>query len=491
MLFNSYFFIFCFLPICLIGYFGINKIFKSKNPSLIWLIGCSLFFYGYFNWSYLLILLCSISVNWSAVLIMRKTQGSKKKLLEVCGIVFNVGLIFYFKYYDFFITNFNKVFYTEFNLKHLVLPLGISFFTFQQISFIVDSYRNETSDYTIIEYVLYVSFFPQLIAGPIVLQNELVPQFRCKEKRKVNWKYISRGCYLFVIGLFKKVLVADTFGIAVDWGYQHADLLSSVDAWIIMLSYTFQIYFDFSGYCDMASGIAAMFNIDLPINFDSPYKAFSITEFWKRWHITLTRFLRKYIYFPLGGSKKGKVRTYINMMIVFLVSGIWHGANWTFVVWGMLHGTAQVINRIFKEKWEKLHLVTQWGLTFIFVNFAWVFFRAESIAQAIKIIWRGINLRQLSISSELVDCFSIVEIKGVRWILQQTSVWNNFYNSYWINGFIVWLWIGGALYVVLNKENAQKITPTYDVKHAIGLAFIFVWVIVSLSGVSTFLYFNF
>lgn len=290
-----------------------------------------------------MILVCSIAANWSIVILMRKQSiDVLRKFCVILGIFFNVSLIFYYKYYDFFIENINTAFGLNMNLKGMLLPLGISFFTFQQISFVLDSYKHETDDYNFIEYSAFVTFFPQLVAGPIVLHNEMIPQFRNDGTRKLQLENITNGLCLFILGLGKKVLIADVFGYAVDWGYSNLDLVSSIDAMIIIVSYAIQIYFDFSGYCDMASGIALMFNFRLPINFDSPYQSQSIIEFWGKWHMTLTRFLRKYIYFPLGGSREGRIRTYANIMIVFLISGIWHGANWTFIVWGCLHGGAIV-----------------------------------------------------------------------------------------------------------------------------------------------------
>lgn len=492
MLFNSYIFILAFLPLVIVGYYLLNKRFLTNKAALIFLIAASFIFYGYYNWTYLLILVASVSVNWFTILLMRKKEDDIfRRVFVTAGVLFNIGLIFYFKYYDFFIENINQIFNTGFNEKNIILPLGISFFTFQQISFVVDSYRHETDDYGIIEYVAFVSFFPQLIAGPIVLHDEMIPQFRNESKRKPNWEKMSRGLYLFAIGLAKKVLIADIFGIAVDWGYTNVDSITSIDAMVVMISYTIQIYFDFSGYCDMASGIASMFNMELPMNFDSPYKAASIIEFWKKWHITLTRFLRKYIYFPLGGSKKGKFRTYINIMVVFIASGIWHGANWTFIIWGSIHGIAQCLNRRFMKQWEKYHPAFQWAMTFLFVNFTWIIFRADSMAQAGRIIWRSINFRNLSISSDLIDCFNVVEIKAMKWLLSYSNIWNNFYNEYYINGFVMLSWIFGAMFIVLNKENAQRKAVNYNIGTALWTAVLLVWGIMSLSGVSTFLYFNF
>ena len=317
----------------IIGFFGLNYI-KQNTLAKIYLIACSLWFYGYFNPWYLWIISGSVLVNYgiSKGFSFFNHKSGIKKLLLFLGVIFNLALIFYFKYYDFFIENINVMLKKNLALMNVALPLGISFFTFQQISFVVDSYRQETKQYSFVEYALFVTFFPQLVAGPIVSHDEIIPQFQDEKKRHLDISMMNRGICLFVIGLFKKVLIADTFGNAVNVGWESLELLTSLEAILVSLFYTFQIYFDFSGYCDMASGIASMFNIELPLNFNSPYKAESIIEFWKRWHITLTRFLRKYIYFPLGGSRKGEVRAYVNVLVVFLLSGVWHGAGWTFII---------------------------------------------------------------------------------------------------------------------------------------------------------------
>ena len=300
MLFNSYIFILFFLPICIAGYFAWNHFGKIKM-GLAFLLGMSLWFYGYFNVKYLSIILTSIFFNYFCYIILKKARRTKKLLLGA-AVTFNIGILFYFKYYDFFVENINLIFKTDITLKNLLLPLGISFFTFQQISFLVDAYRGEIGKYSFLEYALFVTFFPQLIAGPIVTHDELIPQLLDKGKKRFCWDNFAKGIYIFTLGLGKKVLLADTFGNAANWGFSHIDILDTTNAVIVMLSYTIQIYFDFSGYCDMALGIGKMLNIDLPINFNSPYKALTITEFWKRWHITLTRFLTKYLYFPLGGG---------------------------------------------------------------------------------------------------------------------------------------------------------------------------------------------
>ena len=359
MLFNSYIFILFFLPVTLLGYFGLHKAGFHLLAKLE-LVLMSFWFYGYFNPSYLWIMGSSICVNYIlSQLFQRKWELSEekirliKKLLLAVGLIFNLGLIFYYKYYDFFVDNLNKAFSTDFHLRHIVLPLGISFFTFQQVSYVIDSYRGQTREYNILDYSLFVTFFPQLVAGPIVLHNEVLPQFADPKNWKMKSGNMAHGIYVFSAGLVKKVIIADTLSKAVTWGYANVNAgLTSMDAILMMVAYTFQIYFDFSGYCDMATGLGYMFNIKIPMNFNSPYKALSIVDFWNRWHLTLTRFLRTYVYFPLGGSRKGTVRTYINIIIVFLVSGLWHGANWTFIFWGFLHGVANALTRLFKKSVE-------------------------------------------------------------------------------------------------------------------------------------------
>jgi D-alanyl-lipoteichoic acid acyltransferase DltB (MBOAT superfamily) len=310
---------------------------------------------------------------------------SRKSVLTI-GITLNVALLGYYKYSDFFIENINNFFPTNMSLLNLALPLAISFFTFQQIAYLVDAYKGETNDYNFWSYALFVSFFPQLIAGPIVQHNEILPQFANIRNKFINYENITLGTFIFSIGLFKKVVIADTFGVWATNGFDNTEILTFFEAWIVSLSYTFQLYFDFSGYTDMAIGISLFFNIKLPINFNSPYKALNIQDFWKRWHITLGRFLTNYIYIPLGGSRKGKLRTYINVLLVFLISGFWHGAGWTFIFWGFLHGMAMVVNRYWQTFNIKMNSILAWLITFNFVNVTWVFFRAETWGDALKVL---------------------------------------------------------------------------------------------------------
>lgn len=486
MLFNSYIFVLLFLPLCIYGWFFLNRF--SAVVAEIFLLGMSLWFYGYFNIKYLPIIIISIIFNYTIYMLFKRHEKKwVRQITLMAAILFNVGILFYFKYFDFFITNINSVFHTSFVLRHLLLPLGISFFTFQQLSFVIDAYRKEIPDYNFLNYALFVTYFPQLIAGPIVTHDELVPQFADIEKKKVNWDNLSKGLYIFALGMGKKVLIADTFGNAANWGFSNIGLLDTTNAFIVMLSYTIQIYFDFSGYCDMATGIAKMMNIDLPLNFNSPYKALTIIEFWDRWHMTLTRFFTRYIYIPLGGSRKGETRTYVNTMIVFLVSGLWHGANWTFVLWGVLHGVFSVITKYWKPFFEKLHPALNWLLTFGFVNAAWVLFRADSIRDAMRILYRITMLQFGNINSNIVECFNLAEFK---FLFNEVFHFNVL--AYYDRFFFIVVIIVVCVAILASDnltEKMERFLPT--ARKSIVTVGVMVWCILSFSGISTFLYFNF
>ena len=386
MLFNSYEFIFLFLPITLIVYFTLNR-FDKNRLAKGWLVLASLYFYSYFNKKYLILIIASIVVNYFVgKLLEEKKDVVVRKVLLIYGVVFNVGMIGYYKYYDFFVENINYIFKTNLPLLHILLPLGISFFTFQQLSFVVDSYYRKNLRYDFLSYSLFVTFFPQLIAGPIVLPTEMLPQFESEENKKINWANMNRGLYIFSIGLAKKVIIADSIASFSNVGFDMMESLNFVEAWLTSISYTLQLYFDFSGYCDMAIGIGLMFNILLPINFNSPYKSTNIQEFWQKWHMTLGRFLANYLYIPLGGNRKGEKRTLLNLLIVFLVSGIWHGAGWNFIIWGMLHGICILIHRVWKNSKRKMNKFIGWFITMNLVNIFWVFFRAKDLESAFKVI---------------------------------------------------------------------------------------------------------
>ena len=407
MLFNSFEFIFAFLPICLIIYWAIN-LFGNKKLSILWLVFTSLFFYGWWNPIYLLLIIPSTGFNYFIGRQLTKcshrgNNKTRKRYLSA-GIIFNLGLLCYFKYANFFAENINIIFQSNFHLQKIILPLAISFFTFQQIAFLVDAYHGKTKEFSFINYCIFVTFFPQLIAGPIVHHKEMLPQFKNSDKPSKFYENISLGFVVFIFGLFKKVVLADGAASYVTPAFMAAEsgnILSFFPAWAAVLAYTFQIYFDFSGYSDMAIGISKMFGINLPINFHSPYKATSIIEFWRRWHITLSRFLRDYVYFSLGGNRKGKGRRYINLMVTMLIGGLWHGAGWTFIFWGMLHGIYLIINHSWRAlclQWGK-KIGTSWikdrisqGITFLVVVVAWVFFRAETLNGAVNILESMIGL---------------------------------------------------------------------------------------------------
>ena len=385
MVFSSHVFIFAFLPLVLLGYYLLPRAVSGqrlRRAQNLFLIAASLFFYGYFNVSYLLLIAASILVNYAlARAIQDCRQQGLVKLCFILGVLFNILLIGYFKYYDFFIENINFLFHSNYALKHLLLPLGISFFTFQQLSFLVSVYKKEEQVEDFISYCVFVLFFPQLVAGPIVLYSEMIPQFKDESRCRFDSDNLARGIYMFCVGLFKKAVVADTLALFVDNGYAQSSL-GLAAAWAVSLCYTLQIYFDFSGYSDMAIGLGKMFNIDLPWNFLSPYQSESFTVFWRRWHITLGRALSSYIYKPLGGSRRGRARTFLNTMATFLISGLWHGAAWTFVLWGGIHGLFVAGEKLLGDRLERVPKALRVGLTFLLVNVLWVLFRAESFSQA-------------------------------------------------------------------------------------------------------------
>lgn len=482
MLFNSYIFIFVYLPITLLGYYFLTH-FAKYRLSKLFLIGMSLWFYGYFNIEYLFIIIFSILLNCSLASFLHTTKH--RKLCLWLGIIMNISILFYFKYMDFFIENVNALLSTNMPLLNLLLPLGISFFTFQQLSYIIDSYRNPALHYSMIDYVLFVVFFPQLIAGPIVTHDEMIPQFNDDNKKRWSADDFALGITAFAYGLAKKVLIADTFGNFVNYGFDNISSLGSLNAIFVAVAYTIQIYFDFSGYCDMATGIAKMFRFDLPMNFNSPYKSFSVTEFWKRWHMTLTRFLRNYVYIPLGGNRKGKARTYLNLWLVFLISGIWHGANYTFIVWGILHGSVMVIERMNKERMKGLHPALSWILTFVFINIAWIFFRADSLGDAFAMIKQIAMLQFTPISADMLAAARCVGIEKL--ISYSSEFYSILQTAYPIIMQLAVLFM--VLFCKNTNERINEFKPGF--KNAVIVIVLLSYSIMSLSQISTFLYFNF
>ena len=507
MLFNSYLFIFIFLPIVLIGWFSLNKI-KQYKFAEIFLIGMSLWFYAYFNFSYLLIIVGSCLFNFSLSYLINKIEkkyfsidkseivdkdnfkNNKEniliKILGITGITVNLGILFYYKYYDFFIENINFIFQKDYNLKHILLPLGISFFTFQQLSYVIDRMKGTAPHYGLIDYMSFVTFFPQLIAGPIVLHSELIPQFKEKEKRKFNTDNFTDGCVQFILGLGKKVLIADTLALVVNGAYNYRYYFTTWSALLFILAYIFELYFDFSGYCDMAMGIGKMFNYDIPRNFYYPYKATSMKEFWNRWHMTLNRFFTNYVYIPLGGNKKGTARKIINIMIVFFLSGLWHGASWNFVIWGLLNGLGVAFNNINPKPLKNKFI--SWLCTFSYVLFTFIFFRCETIND-VGIVLRGLfNPVGVKFVVDMAQYMDIPELYIFKRFLEMIAP--GMIRSMYMIVFVIIMIICTLLLRGKNAEDMVK-EKKYTTGRAIELSIILIWSIISLSGVSTFLYFNF
>jgi alginate O-acetyltransferase complex protein AlgI len=478
MIFNSFEFIFVFLPIIFVGYFLLNKF--NFTAAKVWLLLGSLFFYSWWNPSYLPLILVSLIVNYSfGTLLGRNSQLRRRKTFLTIGIIFNVAMLGFFKYYDFFLYNLNIALDTNFNLLHLLLPLAISFYTFQQIAYLVDSYRGETKEYNLLNYSLFVSFFPQLIAGPIVHHSHVMSQFNNSANRKMNWKNISMGLFIFSIGLFKKVAIADTFAVWANNGFSNYATLTFFDGWVTSLAYTFQLYFDFSGYSDMAIGAGLLFNIQLPINFNSPYKALNIQDFWRRWHITLSQFLTRYIYIPLGGSRVSPSRTYINILIIFFISGFWHGAGWTFVAWGLMHGIASVVNRAWTKAGFKLHKLLAWFLTFQFVNATWVFFRAPDFLTAITVLKSMLGMNGVKMPQQLASFF--------EWSIPIYS----FQLAHDIWELIISIAI--AFIISIFAKNSVQLTNSLRPNPIVSIyaSILFIYSSFQLQQVSEFLYFNF
>jgi D-alanyl-lipoteichoic acid acyltransferase DltB (MBOAT superfamily) len=515
VLFNSYIFIFLFLPITLLGFFLIGK--KGHHRVAIsWLVGASLLFYGWWNPAYLFLILASILFNYAfgVVLGEQKNTGKNKLLLSV-GVAFNLGLIAYYKYANFFIDNLNLLLDTSYHLETIILPLAISFFTFQQIAYLVDAYKGQTREYNFLHYCLFVTFFPQLIAGPIVHHKEMLPQFAKDYTYIFNHKNMAIGLTIFIIGLFKKVALADSVSVYASPVFQGAEIgltLTFFEAWTGALAYTLQLYFDFSGYSDMAIGIARMFGIKLPLNFNSPYKATNIVDFWRRWHITLSRFLRDYVYFSLGGNRKGKTRRYINLFITMLLGGLWHGAGWTFIIWGALHGLYLCINHgwhSFRRLLGNDTTITTWygrGLarlvTFTAIVVGWVFFRAESVQGATGML--------IPMFESLSPSNLIPFIAGLSNISLQETFHNGLFEDTYKGILLILSLIILALYFPNTQQIMIQHKPALETyvgeieqshggrlewnpswKSAMVSAFLLYYVISNLIKESEFLYFNF
>lgn len=466
MVFSSNIFIFIFLPMVLFAYYALGK--KLKNYILLF---ASLFFYVWGGLSYLKILIVSIIINYIFGLLIDKVRDNikLKKAFLVIGVVLNLAILFYYKYYDFFIENSNLVFNTNFSLKYIALPIGISFFTFQGMSYIIDIYREDGKvNKNPFAVALYISFFPQLVAGPIIKYKTVDDQIR---NRKESLDQFSYGINRFVMGLAKKVIIADILGGMADNIFNlYYSGIDTPTAWIGAICYTFQIYYDFSGYSDMAIGLGHMFGFEFMENFNYPYISKSITEFWRRWHISLSTWFKEYLYIPLGGNRKGNV--YFNLFVVFLVTGVWHGAAWTFVLWGLWHGIFILIERaIRKREWYiKTPTTIKYSITMLVVILGWVLFRADNLEQAFGFIKTMVGLNNPGALT--------------------------FEYTYFINKkFIFWILISilGSVPFIPNKFKKYSGNKTFEFLETIFILLLFIVAIIFVvnSTYSPFIYFQF
>ncbi|MFW9257868.1 MBOAT family O-acyltransferase [Nostoc sp. CALU 546] len=501
MLFNSLEFIFLFLPTTIFIFFFLGK-YGYQRLAVAWLVIASLFFYGWWNPRYLLLLLASIALNFfiGSTLNQELNSPVRKKTLLILGIIANLIILGCFKYANFFVSSAADILGINFNFQKIILPLGISFFTFQQITYLVDSYCGGTKNTKFLDYCLFITFFPKLISGPIVHHSEVMPQFADKTVYRFNLENMAVGITIFSLGLFKKVVFADNIAAYASPVFNTAAsgiFPTFLESWVGALAYTLQLYFDFSGYSDMAIGIARMFGIKLPVNFFSPYKASSISDFWRRWHITLSNFLRDYLYIPLGGNRKGEIRRSLNLMITMLLGGIWHGEGWQFVFWGGLHGTYLSINHEWNVLQKKYDLKTDswlslklgWFITFVAVVFGWVFFRAENMATAFIIVKGMIGLNGFFFSTQIIESGlkkAIIDISillAIVWLTPNVQEWMGKYDP------------------VLNYEKVKKLSSNSlfwsklqwqpNQTYALIISVLTVIALLHLTKVSEFLYFQF
>jgi len=444
LLFNSFEFIFLFFPLSLIGYFVCAR-YISVEVALGTLVFGSLLFYAYWNPVYLILLLFSIVFNFAIGGMLSRDVQSNTRGVFIFGVGVNLALLAYYKYANFFVDNVNTVFGTHWEIGTIILPLAISFYTFTQIAYLVDAWRGNAREYNFLHYCLFVSFFPHLIAGPILHHRDIIPQFMRSENLTPQWSNFAVGLSIFAIGLFKKTVIADNLSQYVGPVYDAGAPAGEIDffrAWGSSLAYTFQLYFDFSGYSDMAIGASRVFGVQLPINFFSPYKSTSIIDFWRRWHITLSRFLRDYLYIALGGNRNGKARRYVNLFLTMLLGGFWHGAGWTFVVWGALHGAYLIINHGWRYLMARLGLnlaqslpykLFCWFVTFIAVVFSWVYFRAPTLEQGNQIAMAMLGLSGFELpagilvqlgqgGAQLIE-FGVASVQGGGSLLVANYAW--------------------------------------------------------------------
>ena len=484
MNFNSLIFIYLFLPAVTAGFFLAGK--HGRRAADGFLLAAGLVFYAFAGIPAALLLLASSAATFALTDCSRRVRekGRSGKAAFLLALFLNIGLLLFFKYTNFFLNTAGTLLQRQLPQPSILLPLGISFYTFSQLAFCVERYHGKLGSVTFPQYLLYVSYFPKLSQGPIMQPSAFFAQLSGENRMRPDARRFVTAAQMFTLGLAKKLFLADTFAKAAAFGYQNYRNCTTFDVIIVMLSYTLQIYFDFSSYSDMASAVSLMLNIDLPLNFNSPYKAFSVTEFWKRWHISLTDFLRTYVYFPLGGSRKGKLRTYRNIMIVFLISGFWHGANWTFVVWGLLHGAAQCFERIFKKPLSYVPKIIRWFFTFFFVNVAWLLFGASSFEQ-----WRYLTAQLFNggyiLNQELAG---LLRIPGLRAAFQLLGLQVSDSVVFTVSAIVL---LGAGLYICLFTKNLQERRYRAGKPQLVMTALLLVLCAASTGTVSNFIYSNF
>ncbi|PHV12282.1 MBOAT family O-acyltransferase [Chitinimonas sp. BJB300] len=512
MLFNSYVFIFVFLPIVLSGFYLIGQ--RSHQFASLWLAAASLFFYGWWDTRFVGLLLASIAFNYCAgYVVARWAEHNRRQQKWLLGgaITANLALLGYFKYANFFADSLQTLTGTTLSIGEIVLPLGISFYTFTQIAFLVDTYQGKVKEYRFIHYTLFITYFPHLIAGPVLHHKEMMPQFARPATCRLDWDNIATGLTIFLLGLGKKVLIADTLAEYATPVFQvvaQGGQPMLLEAWIGVLAYTMQLYFDFSAYSDMAIGISLLFNVQLPINFNSPYKSTSIIEFWRRWHMTLSRFLRDYLYIPLGGNQHGATSRYLNLMITMLLGGLWHGAGWTFVIWGGLHGCYLLINHAWRSLRTKLgwstpgRMTTAAGgmLTFLAVVVGWVFFRADSASSAMNLLQAMVGIHGISLEPKLAASAVGNSLAALGAQFQGVMPLTELKSGKAFNAILI------AMLIAFCLPNVQEIvqTPTTERKgllrymawrpswaHALLLLTLAYFVLTNLHRQSEFLYFQF
>jgi D-alanyl-lipoteichoic acid acyltransferase DltB (MBOAT superfamily) len=476
MLFNSYIFVLVFLPLTLLGFYVFARVFGYR-ASRFWLIAASLFFYAWWNPIYIWLLLGSVFGNFAFGQLLQKISAHNKKYL-MTGIAANLLLLGYFKYANFFIANINALNITQLPILHIILPLGISFFTLQQMAFLFDTYEGLTEEKSLMDYVLFATFFPLLLSGPIVHHRDVSPQFRKPDAGIFRDRAFAFGLFIFAIGLFKKTVIADSLTAMVAAGFDTQSAITATDAWLASLAFTLRAYFDFSGYSDMAVGIGLLLNIRLPLNFNSPYQATSIIQFWQRWHMTLTDFINAYVYMPLMRLRK-TFSFYYSLcvtVVAMTVVGLWHGASWNYVLFGSLHGLALVVNHLWRRFGFSFHKALAWLLTILWWHFTLVIFRASTMDAAFRIFHALFSGTPAWIGKNMYEAFPVLAFLPVE-----------------ILTFVMFLLFGALFACCVRLKNPHDHSETFTV--SLRYFFITLFCLVSsvllMDHVTEFIYFQF